>query len=378
MEGITNLLTLIVTISIFYMYMDFRYDKKIVAIIFVVFGIVSFGIYSILVQTGFDPETISIICFSLPSLILCFMISKYRGARFIFTFASIDLLAMTALILGRIIGGFFEYNQLVIFVSSFLLLLLYFGIAVLFRKNYLKILRSVKTGWLYMATAVIVMYAFTLMLIGYPVPLRERREYSPVIIVFILLVFVFLKVIYESANNNVKIYNERIEKDFLEAKLELSRVHYDMAYKDVLTGIKNRRAFEEYMEILEGEEKKLTCISMDINNLKKVNDEQGHHAGDELIKEFASLLTNTFKNEEHIFRVGGDEFILIIENHNEEWINDQLMKMDANSKVIGKTIELPLEYARGECLGESKDIRDLLKKADSNMYKDKRMQKQEK
>jgi diguanylate cyclase (GGDEF)-like protein len=358
--------------------MDFRYDKKIVAIVFTIFGLTSFAIYSLFVQNGFAPETISIICFSIPSLIMCFMIAKYRGARFIFTFASIDLLAMTALILGRIIGGFFEYNQFVIFFSSFLLLIIYFVIAVLFRKSYLKILRTVKTGWVYMSIAVILMYIFTLMLIGYPTPLRERREYSPIIIVYILLVFAFFKVIYESANTNVKIYNERIEKDYLEAKLELSRMHYDMAYKDVLTGIKNRRAFEEYLEILEGEEKKLTCISMDINNLKKVNDEQGHHAGDELIKEFSSLLTDTFKNEEHIFRVGGDEFILIIENHNEEWIKDQLMKMDTNSKVIGKAIELPLEYARGECLGESKDIRDLLKKADSNMYKDKRMQKQEK
>ena len=107
-------------------------------------------------------------------------------------------------------------------------------------------------------------------------------------------------------------------------------------------------------------------LFFDVNGLKKVNDLCGHIEGDKLIKRASKTLKSIFKNNK-IFRCGGDEFVVIINDTN---IND----LD-NYKEM--TFELGIKnnvsFAIGYSIKESsKDIFIALKEADSNMYIDKR------
>ncbi|MDK2867452.1 MAG: hypothetical protein PWP51_2341 [Clostridiales bacterium] len=376
MANILDLMVLATTMSVFLMHMDFRYSMKKVISLFSCFGIISFAVYSLLLVEGFERTVASSLCFSIPSLFFCLWMAKYRDARFIFTFAVVDLIGMTAVILGRCISIPFDYNPTVIFVSTVILLALYLAGAVKFRHNYLEVLRTVSRGWGNMALAAILIYIFTVVLVGYPTPLYTRREYVPVILIYIAVSAVFFKVIYEAAKSNINVYIEKMENENLKMKLELNQVYYDMAYTDRLTGVKNRNAFEAYLEDLgKYPDKGITCVSLDIDNLKHVNDEIGHHAGDALIQKFGHLLTAVFDSGESIFRIGGDEFVVIAENGSDTWLFDKFRKMDCHSEAIRNEVEFPFEYARGMSEGKAFDIRMLLKQADAAMYLDKERHK---
>jgi len=87
------------------------------------------------------------------------------------------------------------------------------------------------------------------------------------------------------------------------------------AYKDTLTGLENRTAYTEYIEKLENKIKNkvadFTVAMFDINGLKQINDTEGHDAGDAAIIKAAGILRESFPDE-RIFRIGGDEFVIIL------------------------------------------------------------------
>lgn len=92
-------------------------------------------------------------------------------------------------------------------------------------------------------------------------------------------------------------------------KTQKRNLYYEFAYKDELTKLLNRRAYEEELEKLnQSLPNDLICVSMDLTGLKRVNDNLGHAAGDELISEAGRLITETFGKLGKIFRTGGDEY----------------------------------------------------------------------
>lgn len=148
-------------------------------------------------------------------------------------------------------------------------------------------------------------------------------------------------------------------KEFL--KMYISKERYEqlmrLAFHDAKTGFYNRNWFlDEYLPNLEDE--KLNIAIVDINYLKKVNDEQGHFAGDKLIKDIGDKLSE-FST---VVRWGGDEFYCLIEKENVE-----------NFKEICKN-QFDFAYALKENF-ESKDIIKVIEEADKEMYKCKRLQK---
>ena len=136
---------------------------------------------------------------------------------------------------------------------------------------------------------------------------------------------------------------------------------------DFLTGLYNRNRLNSYMnEIMESEDAPTTLIFLDINGLKKVNDNDGHLAGDNLIRRAANTLISVF-TEDEIFRVGGDEFVVILRNVEEKQIQEYLNKLHKKSKK--NDVSFAVGYAM---TNKSKNIEELLKEADMNMYNDKR------
>ena len=136
---------------------------------------------------------------------------------------------------------------------------------------------------------------------------------------------------------------------------------------DLLTGLYNRNRLNSYMnEIVESPDELTTLIFLDINGLKKVNDQQGHIAGDILIKRAANTLISVFHNND-IYRVGGDEFVVILRSVEEEQINKYIK--DIHRKAKQNDVSFAIGYAMSN---SSKDIEEILKEADVNMYNDKR------
>ena len=136
---------------------------------------------------------------------------------------------------------------------------------------------------------------------------------------------------------------------------------------DFLTGLYNRSRLNSYMkEILESNEQNIGLVFLDINGLKKVNDNDGHLAGDNLIRRAANTLLSVFTDND-IFRVGGDEFVVIMKD------TDQKQIVDCVNKLHKKARKNDVSFAVGYAMTDNlKDIEKILKEADANMYEDKR------
>ena len=95
---------------------------------------------------------------------------------------------------------------------------------------------------------------------------------------------------------------------------------------DALTGVRNRHAFLDAMEKLDksisnGENVEFALVVLDVNDLKKVNDIQGHQAGDQYLRDACKIICDTFKRSP-VFRIGGDEFAVIAQGDDYKSIDE--------------------------------------------------------
>jgi diguanylate cyclase (GGDEF)-like protein len=157
-----------------------------------------------------------------------------------------------------------------------------------------------------------------------------------------------------------------------------------LAYRDSLTGIKNSTAYTEAIEELNKEINLGTpdfgVIVADINNLKKTNDTYGHDVGNELIVHTAKILTETFKTSP-VFRIGGDEFAIILRGKDLEKHRALIEKMDvafASDFISVNEISVPVLVARGVAVFDptiDNVYTDVFSKADHAMYMNKQAMK---
>lgn len=120
-----------------------------------------------------------------------------------------------------------------------------------------------------------------------------------------------------------------ISRDITERKKREEENLY-LTYHDVLTGLYNRRFFEEQIEILNTKQQMpLSVIVGDINGLKLINDTLGHNEGDKLLTEAAKILKNCCEEESVVCRTGGDEFYILLpktNNQGAKLIVDRIIK----------------------------------------------------
>ena len=141
-----------------------------------------------------------------------------------------------------------------------------------------------------------------------------------------------------------------------------------MAKSDPLTGLMNRQSYYQDMETLDGS---ITgTASIDMNELKYLNDTFGHSAGDEALKTVSKCLLDNRIKGELIYRVGGDEFIILYTGSTEEEIVKNLEAMKATLAKTNYTCAFG--YSMKE-KGESVEAAVL--RADKEMYYDKSAQK---
>lgn len=147
-----------------------------------------------------------------------------------------------------------------------------------------------------------------------------------------------------------------------------------IAKKDKLTGLYNRRACDEEIEkyVMANSLDKFACICMDLDNLKYFNDNYGHFVGDKLIELFARALHEVFSSIGFVSRNGGDEFVIFIENTNEDNVKSLIEKLDYNvrEKNLREKI-IKISYSYGYVVSREEDkhsIYDIMEIADKNMY----------
>lgn len=165
-------------------------------------------------------------------------------------------------------------------------------------------------------------------------------------------------------------FNERLENTKILKKVIKQRD------TDYLTGIGNRIFFEKKISNFFKYNLIKSCVIffVDIDNLKFINDTYGHDKGDSAIKKVAKIITKCFRSNDWISRIGGDEFAIFIPNNLEQQKIDEkltLLRERTNQITIDENVRITCSI--GVSISEEGDTcESLLKKADANMYKNKK------
>jgi diguanylate cyclase (GGDEF)-like protein len=106
------------------------------------------------------------------------------------------------------------------------------------------------------------------------------------------------------------------QQDELEARIEAVMRRADLGRRDALTGLSNRRTFDEHLDSMLAQEVKtgqpFALVIFDIDHFKSINDTQGHPEGDRVLQDVARIAARQLRAGEQIFRIGGEEFGIVI------------------------------------------------------------------
>ena len=149
------------------------------------------------------------------------------------------------------------------------------------------------------------------------------------------------------------------------------------AYTDTMTGVSNKSAYlskiEELNKKINSGTASFAVAVFDINDLKGINDNYGHECGDRIITDTATVLGRVFP-ENSVFRIGGDEFIAVMEDVGEEELNGLFAKLDSEIERFNETekdyaMTLSLSYGGAAYRpGVDSDYKETFKRADQSMY----------
>lgn len=156
------------------------------------------------------------------------------------------------------------------------------------------------------------------------------------------------------------------------------------ANRDSLTSLRNTTAYtvwvDKFEKEMEGNVPEYGIVVFDLNDLKKTNDKYGHEVGNKLILLSAKIISVVFKRSP-VFRIGGDEFVAILQNNDFENRERLFMQFESdcmNTFLEEEDVKIPVRVAWGFAKFESnkdKNFADVFKRADDAMYENKRKAK---
>ena len=137
--------------------------------------------------------------------------------------------------------------------------------------------------------------------------------------------------------------------------------------RDALTGMLNRNRYERDLpELFEQFRAALTCIYIDVNGLREMNNTRGHDLGDVMLRTVAQAIENYFP-EKYKYRVGGDEFVLFVPNGDEAELTKCSQDLAADLEQYDYHVSVGIE-----CESDVETISHLIKAAEQKMYNQKR------
>ncbi len=173
----------------------------------------------------------------------------------------------------------------------------------------------------------------------------------------------------EETTEALKQFNIHLEEEILERTRREDDIRY-LSYHDILTGLFNRRFYEEEIKRLDtARNLPISIIMGDVNGLKFLNDHLGHEKGDELIQKAAAAIRRACRTDEIIARWGGDEFVILLPQTQREEAEKVIGRI--NSQMQNEYVSsLPVSVSFGveTKMTTNDDIMKILKKAEDNMY----------
>jgi diguanylate cyclase (GGDEF)-like protein/PAS domain S-box-containing protein len=161
-----------------------------------------------------------------------------------------------------------------------------------------------------------------------------------------------------------------VASNITEKKRQEEKLNY-LSTHDTLTGLFNRAYFDAEMQrIANGRQYPLSIVLADVDGLKAVNDKLGHLEGDRLIKQAALALQQSFRAEDVVARIGGDEFAVILQNADEASVKKAIKRVLTSQSVINTdNSDYTLSISLGSATAESSEqLGEALKLADTRMY----------
>lgn len=164
-------------------------------------------------------------------------------------------------------------------------------------------------------------------------------------------------------------YNEIYELKAKTTKNLLMNAEYDS-----LTGILNRRAFDQICQTSAEKKQKIALLLIDMDKFKDINDTFGHTIGDVVLKELAKILKNTFRTDDYVARIGGDEFAAILQDFNFEATSRLIEKINDVNEQLSKIKENihPISISVGVAFSPFGFSKELFVRADKALYAAKR------
>ncbi len=216
-----------------------------------------------------------------------------------------------------------------------------------------------------------------------------------VLTLFLIILLVYIrkiknirKQLYMSNEELTQTYEELVASDeelkhqleeirSIQKSLSLSEEKYTfLAMHDILTGLPNRRSLiEDFTRLMSGNSvKKIALLFIDMDNFKYINDTMGHEFGDELINEASQKLKTALKDFSTLYRLGGDEFILLvndIENQfeAEDFMCQVLQSFKDEFEIRNSVLHITFSIGAALYPDHGNSIEDLIKCADIAMYK---------
>lgn len=197
---------------------------------------------------------------------------------------------------------------------------------------------------------------------------------------------VFRDCIEKVANHFLQTYQSRmgLVLDKFRHSLSLDLLNkrlIQLMRKDPLTNVNNRTAYEDKEKRLQSEinmeaNTRFAIAMFDVNNLKLINDNRGHDAGDAYLVRSCRLICNVFKHSP-VYRIGGDEFVAVLDGDDYANRSELMAEIKARMNPYSDKMPLPLDYISIACgiaeYDPSKDrtVQDIVKRADEDMYKNK-------
>ena len=170
------------------------------------------------------------------------------------------------------------------------------------------------------------------------------------------------------------IHNQGVVRDITERHQAEINLRY-LSLHDSLTGLYNRTFFDEEMSRLKkGRQFPISIVMADVDKLKIVNDTEGHEAGDNLLKLVAEVLNKSFRDDDIIARIGGDEFAVLLPNADKNVARKIMIRIqenlhENNKNKSGQACKLSTGVYTAK---NAIEFDNALKQADEAMYREKK------
>ena len=167
-----------------------------------------------------------------------------------------------------------------------------------------------------------------------------------------------------------------VSRNIEERKRAEERIRF-LSYHDQLTGLYNRRYYEELLPTIDVPDNyPLSLVMADVNGLKLANDTQGHQVGDAMLTAVADMLQKMCKQHDLVARIGGDEYVLLMPNTRADEVEQRISDVDTHLRnhSVG-SLRLSVSFGWATKDSTEKSLPEIFKEAEDMMYTRKRLER---